>query len=62
MWKGSVEKASENDRKPRREIRRDPDDPKNIVEGKWKRIPKVQFYMGVHQNIGTQAALHAEFF
>ncbi|RKF63973.1 hypothetical protein OnM2_022060 [Erysiphe neolycopersici] len=58
----SLEKTSEDDGKPRQEIRGDPDDPKNIVEGKRKRIPKVQFYMEVHQNLGIQTVFHAEFF
>ncbi|KAI0998592.1 hypothetical protein K3495_g9604 [Podosphaera aphanis] len=61
-WKGYVEKLSAEDGQPTQEILGDPDDPRNIFQGKRKRISKVQFHMEVLKNLNIQAAFHAAFF
>ncbi|KAI1005487.1 hypothetical protein K3495_g2734 [Podosphaera aphanis] len=61
-WKGYVEKGFADNGQPTQEIRGDPDDPRNIIQGKRKRISKVQFHMEVHKNLNIQAAFHAAFF
>ncbi|KAF5186325.1 Transposon ty1-gr2 gag-pol polyprotein, partial [Thalictrum thalictroides] len=61
-WKGYVEKVSADDGEPTQEIHGDPNDPRNIIQGKRKRSSKVQFHMEVHENLNIQAAFHAAFF
>ena len=61
-WKGYVDTFDEDDGKPTQEIYGNPNDPRNIIQGKRRRFPKTQFHMEVHDNLKIQAAFHTAFF
>ncbi|POS81932.1 hypothetical protein EPUL_006431, partial [Erysiphe pulchra] len=53
--------SNEFNQNPTREIIGNVGDPRNIIQGKRHRIPKVQFHLEVHKNLDKQSAFHAAF-